>query len=60
MKCPKCGYVGFEVRDRCRHCGYDFSFVPLPSAESSLAARGASLTVTEGSPDELFGPGTRL
>jgi len=25
MKCPKCGYLGFESSDRCRHCGYDFS-----------------------------------
>lgn len=25
MKCPKCGYLGFETSDRCRNCGYDFS-----------------------------------
>lgn len=25
MKCPKCGYLGFEDVDRCRNCGYDFS-----------------------------------
>jgi uncharacterized RDD family membrane protein YckC len=25
MKCPKCGYLGFEQVDRCRNCGYDFS-----------------------------------
>jgi hypothetical protein len=25
MKCPKCGYLGFEHIDRCRNCGYDFS-----------------------------------
>jgi uncharacterized RDD family membrane protein YckC len=25
MKCPKCGYLGFETTDRCRNCGYDFS-----------------------------------
>jgi uncharacterized RDD family membrane protein YckC len=25
MKCPKCGYLGFERADRCRNCGYDFS-----------------------------------
>jgi hypothetical protein len=33
MKCPKCGYLGFEHVDRCRNCGYDFSFsqpVTLP------------------------------
>lgn len=25
MKCPKCGYLGFEALERCRNCGYDFS-----------------------------------
>ncbi|HMF97767.1 MAG TPA: RDD family protein [Vicinamibacterales bacterium] len=25
MKCPKCGYLGFEDVRRCRNCGYDFS-----------------------------------
>ena len=33
MKCPKCGYLGFEDVERCRNCGYDFSLtsaVPLP------------------------------
>jgi uncharacterized RDD family membrane protein YckC len=25
MKCPKCGYIGFESTERCRNCGYDFS-----------------------------------
>jgi uncharacterized RDD family membrane protein YckC len=29
MKCPKCGYLGFEDVDRCRNCGYDFSLLPL-------------------------------
>jgi len=33
MKCPKCGYLGFESVERCRNCGYDFSLaaaVPIP------------------------------
>lgn len=33
MKCPKCGYLGFEDVERCRNCGYDFSLTsaaPLP------------------------------
>jgi len=30
MKCPKCGYLGFEHVDRCRNCGYDFSFISPP------------------------------
>jgi uncharacterized RDD family membrane protein YckC len=25
VKCPKCGYLGFEQLDRCRHCGHPFS-----------------------------------
>lgn len=27
MKCPKCGYLGFEDVERCRHCGYEFSLI---------------------------------
>jgi uncharacterized RDD family membrane protein YckC len=27
MKCPKCGYLGFERVDRCRNCGYDFGLI---------------------------------
>ena len=27
MKCPKCGYLGFETVERCRNCGYDFSLL---------------------------------
>jgi uncharacterized RDD family membrane protein YckC len=34
MKCPKCGYLGFERVDRCRNCGYDFSLAqPVPEPE---------------------------
>jgi hypothetical protein len=29
MKCPKCGYLGFEDVDRCRNCGYDFSLAAI-------------------------------
>lgn len=38
MKCPKCGYLGFETSERCRNCGYDFSLaVDLgPAAELPL------------------------
>jgi uncharacterized RDD family membrane protein YckC len=28
MKCPKCGYIGFETSNRCRNCGYDFTLTP--------------------------------
>jgi uncharacterized RDD family membrane protein YckC len=37
MKCPKCGYLGFEDHDRCRNCGYEFSLVqPAPAAPEVL------------------------
>lgn len=36
MKCPKCGYLGFETTDRCRNCQYDFSLAPL-NVEPDLA-----------------------
>jgi uncharacterized RDD family membrane protein YckC len=38
MKCPKCGYLGFETTDRCRNCGYDFSFA-APALASELPLR---------------------
>jgi uncharacterized RDD family membrane protein YckC len=34
MKCPKCGYLGFERVDRCRNCGYDFALsAPIPEPD---------------------------
>jgi uncharacterized RDD family membrane protein YckC len=42
MKCPKCGYLGFEDADRCRNCGYDFSLgraVELPELSIRSAGR---------------------
>jgi uncharacterized RDD family membrane protein YckC len=37
MKCPKCGYLGFEDADSCRNCGYDFSLsAPVAVPELSL------------------------
>jgi uncharacterized RDD family membrane protein YckC len=38
MKCPKCGYLGFETTDRCRNCQYDFS-LSAPSSEPELTLR---------------------
>lgn len=38
MKCPKCGYLGFETTDRCRNCQYDFSLSTLNS-EPDLTLR---------------------
>ena len=37
MKCPKCGYLGFERVDRCRNCGYDFSLTsPVPEPDFTI------------------------
>jgi hypothetical protein len=32
MKCPKCGYLGFEQVERCRNCGYEFSLATRADA----------------------------
>lgn len=44
MKCPKCGYLGFEPVERCRHCGYDFSLLdvsaPAPTAATARSVDG--------------------
>src|SRR4051812_27655183 len=37
MKCPKCGYLGFEPADRCRNCQYDFSLAsPSPAPDFTI------------------------
>ncbi len=46
MKCPKCGYLGFERVEQCRNCGYDFSLMAvaaspeLPIREEAPAGGG--------------------
>ena len=35
MKCPKCEYLGFDTGDRCKNCGYDFSFITTASATAA-------------------------
>ncbi|MBY0495132.1 MAG: RDD family protein [Cyanobacteria bacterium] len=44
MKCPKCGYLGFETTDRCRNCQYDFSLAPF-SSEPELTLHGADRNI---------------
>ncbi len=39
MKCPKCGYIGFEQTDRCRNCGYDFVLAPSAPPDPDLPLR---------------------
>lgn len=52
MKCPKCGYIGFEASDRCRNCGYDFALATaappapdLPLGSGALLGPLADLTL---------------
>lgn len=57
MKCPKCGYLGYEPVDRCRHCGYQFALTPaaedseLPLNDRDTTEHGwpsdVDLTITE-------------
>jgi uncharacterized RDD family membrane protein YckC len=42
MKCPKCGYLGFETSDRCRNCGYDFSLSVQVDTPAELPLRSTS------------------
>src|SRR5215471_11330901 len=42
MKCPKCGYLGFEHVDRCRNCGYDFSLASPADAPDLQIRRDTS------------------
>ena len=44
MKCPKCGYLGFETTDRCRNCQYDFSLAPF-SSDPELTLQSADRRV---------------
>lgn len=49
MKCPKCGYLGFESVERCRNCGYEFSLTT--AAHQDLPMRQGSEAI--GPLDEL-------
>lgn len=41
MKCPKCGYLGYERVERCRNCGYEFSLgSSAPTPELRLRDSG--------------------
>jgi uncharacterized RDD family membrane protein YckC len=53
MKCPKCGYLGFEHVDRCRNCGYDFALTTsasTPFQELSLRPDVEDLNALEDLP----------
>jgi uncharacterized RDD family membrane protein YckC len=44
MKCPKCGYLGFDRADRCRNCGYEFALAE-PVALPELPLRSEATAV---------------
>lgn len=52
MKCPKCGYLGFETTDRCRNCQYDFSLSPF-SSEPDLSLQTRHGGIEDGDDFEL-------
>ncbi len=39
MKCPKCGYLGFDDVDRCKNCGYTFALSSVESPVPRLPPR---------------------
>lgn len=40
MKCPTCGYIGFEASDRCRNCGFDFGLAAHEPPAPELTLHG--------------------
>jgi uncharacterized RDD family membrane protein YckC len=52
MKCPKCGYLGFETTDRCRNCQYDFSLAPF-ATDPELALQSAERSIESGGDFDL-------
>lgn len=43
MKCPKCGYLGFQSVERCRNCGYDFSLATAAQPDLPIRDTAESL-----------------
>jgi uncharacterized RDD family membrane protein YckC len=39
VKCPTCGYIGFETSDRCRNCGYEFAQAAASAPAQELSLR---------------------
>ena len=58
MKCPKCGYLGFEHVERCRNCGYQFSLTPAAAPELPLRETtvhpGDDLALVDAAMDSRF------
>lgn len=47
MKCPKCGYLGFDTGERCKNCGYDFSLLGQPDPGGPPAPHTPSATPSD-------------
>jgi uncharacterized RDD family membrane protein YckC len=64
MKCPKCGYIGFDIVDRCKNCGYEFSLINQETAASDRSdapvTRGARFRKTPGGAAPTPGVDRRL
>ena len=56
MKCPKCGYLGYERVERCRNCGYEFSLTTAAPASADLRLRDAAGGPTRLEDLDLAGP----
>lgn len=51
MKCPKCGYLGFERVERCKNCQYDFSLSStLPEPDVTIRRDNEMLNPIEDLP----------
>jgi len=59
VKCPKCGYLGFDTGERCRNCGYDFSLVGQPAAGGPPARSTPPAAPAGPSRDPRFARGVR-
>jgi hypothetical protein len=64
MKCPKCGYIGFDSVDRCKNCGYEFSLInqetAAPAGPDEPVTRGARFRKTPGGAATTPGVDRRL
>jgi uncharacterized RDD family membrane protein YckC len=64
MRCPKCRYISFERVERCRNCGYDFSFtpetppsdLPLRDADSEIGGPLSDFSIEKSDDLPLFEP----
>ena len=53
MKCPKCGYLGFDTGDRCKNCGYDFSLTTDAFPQATYQAPDITLIAENSTLEEM-------